>query len=163
MAEEISPLGVLAPESQKKQGAFGGFFGGKTAVPGGAGLPPMALQNVVDEVNSASRRVRILEDRYQNIRAKIQLIKQNMLDNQKKAVSDHQSSQDDLMRFKRSLADLELKTDTIIKELLLCAKKEEVDVLKKYLDFWEPVQFVTREQMERRIKDALEIMEARRE
>lgn len=163
MAEQDgSNLGVLAPESQKKSGGFGGFFGGgKTAAPDTGGIPPGAIGNVVDEVNNASRRVRILEDRYQNVRSKLQIIEQNLLDNQKKASSDKQSVQDDLMRMKRAISDQELKTDTIIKELLLCAKKEDVDVLTKYLDFWEPVHFVTREQAERMIKDAIEISLAR--
>lgn len=162
MAEqEISPLGVLAPEAAKKSGGLGGFFKGKQDPE--AGPAPLQFQNVVDEVNTASRRVRILEDRYQNIRAKIQIIEQNLLDNQKKAAGDRQSVQDDLLRMKREIADLSLKTDTIVKEILLCAKKEDVDVLTKYLDLWEPVHFVQREQVERMIRDAIEIAMARLE
>lgn len=156
MAEQgIPPLGVLSPEAQKRPGAFGGLFGGGKAQD--MGPPPAAMSSVIDEVNNASRRVRVLEDRYTNLRSKLQMIEDNMLETQKKYHQDLQSINDDVMRLKRALSDLDTKTCVIVKELQLNAKKEDVDILKKYLDLWEPVHFVTREQVDRMINDAIEI------
>jgi len=156
MAEQgIPPLGVLSPEAQKKPGAFGGFFGGGK-VPE-EGPSPTTMSSVIDEVNNASRRVRVLEDRYTNLRNKLQIIEDNMLEIQKKYHQDLQAINDDVMRIKRALSDLDTKTGVIVKELQLNAKKEDVDVIQKYLDLWEPVHFVTREQVDRMINEAIEI------
>ena len=154
---EPGPLGVLAPEAQKKGGGLAGFFGGGKGPTEPTGPGPQTMSNVMDEVNNASRRVRVLEDRYQNIRAKITLIEQNMLENQKKTLVDLSSIQDDLLKLKRTISELDAKTNVIIKEIQLTAKKEDVEVLKKYLDLWEPVNFVTRNQVDRMINDAIEV------
>lgn len=155
MAETNPPFGMPTPDAGRKPGALTGFFGGAKAAE--EGLPATAMQSIVGEVNNASRRVRVLEDRYTNLRNKIQLIEENMLDSQKKFNQDIRAIQTDIMSIKRGISDTDNKVTTIIKELMMCAKKEEVDIIKKYLDLWEPVHFVTREQVERMINDAIEV------
>ena len=36
------------------------------------------------------------------------------------------------------------------------AKKDDVQVMKKYLELWEPIHFVTQEQVEKIVQDMLE-------
>jgi hypothetical protein len=48
----------------------------------------------------------------------------------------------------------------IIKELRMSAKKEEVDGLKKYVELWEPVKFVTQNQVEKIVEEKVEEIKA---
>ena len=51
------------------------------------------------------------------------------------------------------------KIDLIIKELKLTAGKEELMTLKKYIDLWNPMNFVTQRDVERVIEEKLEALE----
>jgi hypothetical protein len=44
----------------------------------------------------------------------------------------------------------------IIKELKLTAKKEDVDVMKRYVELWNPMRFVTKDQVEKIVREVLE-------
>ena len=44
----------------------------------------------------------------------------------------------------------------IIKELQSVARKEEVKVLEKYINLWNPIKFVTSNEVEQIVNDALE-------
>ena len=42
--------------------------------------------------------------------------------------------------------------DLIIKELKRTAGKEEITVLKKYLEYWNPINFVTKQDLDRTLE-----------
>ena len=50
------------------------------------------------------------------------------------------------------------KMKMIIKELKLCSKSEDLTVLKKYIDLWDPVRFVTQNEVEKIIEEKIEEM-----
>jgi len=43
----------------------------------------------------------------------------------------------------------------IVKELKLTARKEDIAVMKKYVELWNPMRFATKEQVENIVKEAL--------
>ena len=45
--------------------------------------------------------------------------------------------------------------DLIIKELKITAGKEELMTLKKYIDFWNPMNFVTQRDVERVVEEKM--------
>ena len=45
-----------------------------------------------------------------------------------------------------------------IKELELLAKKDDVEVIKKYLNYWEPMKFIQASQVEKVVKELLSEM-----
>ena len=45
--------------------------------------------------------------------------------------------------------------DLIIKELKLTAGKEEVLILKKYIDLWNPMNFATQRDVERLVEEKI--------
>jgi len=83
------------------------------------------------------------------------VIEQNMLSNHKKAMNEIKSLQSDFTEMRRTIQAVEDKIITIIKELRLTARKEDVDVLKRYLELWDPVKFITSDQVERIIDEKL--------
>ena len=51
---------------------------------------------------------------------------------------------------------MEAKINLLIKEITLSAKKEDVAVIKKYIEFWQPLNFVTPTQVEKIVREILE-------
>jgi len=134
------------------------------AVPFGLGppLPPPAKQQAKprmdvpsEQLNAIAARVRISEERYGELRKMLLVVEQNMISNHKKAMNEVKSLQNEFNEIKRTISAVEDKIITIIKELRLTARKEDIDVLKRYLELWDPVKFITNEQVEKIIDEKL--------
>ncbi|MBS3098134.1 hypothetical protein J4209_05050 [Candidatus Woesearchaeota archaeon] len=93
-------------------------------------------------------RLRILEERYTNLQTKTQITEQNMLSRNKLLSTEIKATNLDIHEIKRELIEIKDRILLLIKELQMCAKKEEVNVLEKYINLWEPVNFVTRNEVE---------------
>jgi hypothetical protein len=132
------------PEPARK-----GLFAPKAA-------PPMPeVSGMTEQITAMAARVRIGEERFSELRKKMLVVEQNMLSNHKKAMTEVKSLQSDIMEMKRTIQAVEDKIITIIKELRLMARKEDVDVMKRYLELWDPVKFVTHDQVEKIIDEKL--------
>ena len=134
-----------------EQAAKHGLFGG---APKGQEGP--TLSYVVQQLTSVTTRLRVLEDRYMNSRRKMQLVEQNMLANHKKALDEIKLVKSEIDDLKHTIAEMQNRIVMLIKELRMGAKKEEVDTLKKYVELWEPVKFVTQGQVENIVRDIVE-------
>ncbi|MBW2970335.1 hypothetical protein KY309_02400 [Candidatus Woesearchaeota archaeon] len=143
MANETLAMEPEAPAPAKK-----GLFGPKTP-------PPPETSPATEQINLLTARLRVGEERYSELRKKFLVVEQNMLSNHKKAMAEIKALQTELNEMKRTIQAVEDKIITIIKELRLTARKEDIDVMKKYLDIWDPVKFVTSEQVEKIIDDKL--------
>jgi len=117
----------------------------------GIAPPTMAM-----ELTDVVRRLRMMEERQENLRKKMQMIEQNMLTMQKKFLTEFKTVNLDLTDMNAKLEDFGEKIVMLIKEIKLSAKKEDIDVVKKYLDYWTPVKFVTIDNVEEIVKDVLE-------
>ena len=146
MPEEIYTMGPEAPTPAAPPKK--GFFAPKAE-------PMPDISGMTEQINAMAARVRIGEERYSELRKKLLLVEQNMLSNHKKAMTEIKTLQTDLMEMKRTIQAVEDRIITIIKELRLTARKEDIDVMKRYLDLWDPVKFVTHEQVDKLIDEKL--------
>ncbi len=139
----------LQPESkEEKKRGFGDLFGHRPEIAG----PSIELSG---QLNNISARMRLLEERYNNLRNKTQVTEQNILDTNKGVENELKLINSDLTDFKREFEDLKGKVKLIVKELRECAKIEEVKVLENYINLWEPMHFITREEVEKVIDEKL--------
>jgi hypothetical protein len=125
----------------------GGFFGGQKK--------PEEAPDISKELNLLGRRLRVIEEQITNVRRKMQVTDQNMLSFQKKNTTELKTVNMEINELRRILEDMQNNILLIIKELRLCAKKEEVTVLQRYVNMWEPVNFVTRTEVEKIVQEAL--------
>jgi|TARA_Y100000310_G_scaffold335371_1_gene417256 hypothetical protein len=102
-----------------------------------------------------SRRVKVLEESINNLRRKILVNEQNDLNRNKKLLSEQKSTLEEINELKKEIENMKRIMKEFISELRTSAKKEEVDVLKKYVDLWDPIKFVTEEVVERIIDEKL--------
>ncbi len=105
--------------------------------------------DVNDQVRELSRRLRILEERHANQRKAFQVLEHNMLTENKKLQTQLRTTQNDFDDLKKQIYDMKQKFDLIGAELADTAKRADVVVLEKYINLWEPLNFVTRNEVER--------------
>ena len=61
----------------------------------------------------------------------------------------------DITELRKDINEVRDKVLIIIKELQLCAKRADVEVLRKYIDMWDPMRFVTHKEVEDLIDEKL--------
>ncbi len=142
-AQIAFPLGPPVAEERKK-----GLFGAKEA----AARAPV---ETAAELSNLSRSTRTLEEKYNNLRSKVQTVDQNLLSTSKKNSIDIKTVMSEVDEVRREIADLKEKLVMIIRELKLSARAEDVKVLQNYINLWEPLNFVTRNQVEQIVRDVL--------
>jgi predicted RNase H-like nuclease (RuvC/YqgF family) len=106
-----------------------------------------------EQINNLTRRIRILEERYSNVRKKTQVTDQNMIEDVKNISTDIKLMNQDVDELKKQMNDFNEKTVLLLNEVKQSVKKHEFMQLEKYLNLWEPIQFLTYDQAVKLIKD----------
>ncbi len=96
-------------------------------------------------VANLSRRVKVIEGRYANIRKKTQVTDQNLLEWKQTLQREIDSLNQDITDLKRNLNEVAQKIEGMLQEVGKTASKYDIRVLEKYIDFWEPMAFCTAE------------------
>lgn len=147
--EGYQEYGKHTEEEAKKPGIFASK---QEAVPSFA-------SDMTDQLRNMSRRLRILEERYANQRKNAQVSEHNLVGENKKTQAQIRTIQTDIDDIKKQLYEMKQKFDLIGAELQDVAKREDVIVLEKYINLWEPVNFVTRSEVEKLIQFILDSKE----
>ena len=105
--------------------------------------------HLLKDVSNLSSKLRLLEERYSNLRKKTQVSDQNILESHKKISVEVKTSNSDVTDLRRDLNKITDEIRLIVSELKETAKKEDVIIMQRYLDLWEPLNFVTRDELER--------------
>ena len=92
---------------------------------------------------SAEERLRVLESKYNLMRDRMFLINQNMIQEYKKLIAEIKTIDSEIRDVKRNLFELKNVLQHVIKEMRFFAKKENLKVLEKYINYWNPLNFVT--------------------
>ena len=109
---------------------------------------------VMKGISDLQRRLRILEERYTTLRRKGQLIDENFLDTERDLRAKVKKLDEEHNEVRRMLIDLDDKLDRFLEQAKKAAPREDVLVLKKYLEMWDPVQYLTREEANRLLEQA---------
>lgn len=111
------------------------------------------------QLTEVIRILRTLEDRYNNLIKKVQLTDQNMLQEHKRLNKELKIVDSDLIDAKKELNELDYKFGLIVKELEVCAKKQDVNLIKKYIELWQPMDFIRKKDadklVDRMLKDKI--------
>jgi hypothetical protein len=146
---EIPPPPMPPPPAMGTGAAQkGGLFGSKPA-------PQEQPSAATEQLTTLAGRLRVSEERMGEIRRKLLLIENNMLAANKKNQADIKILQNDIMEVKHTIHNVEDRIITVIKELRMMAPKEDLQILKKYIELWDPMKFVTREQVEKLLDEKL--------
>ncbi|MFC1704802.1 hypothetical protein ACFLZ6_00560 [Nanoarchaeota archaeon] len=145
------PAIVIGKPKQPAQGQPSGMPPGASKPPGKEPALPTG-----EDIGELTRRIRTMEERYNTLQSKTQLIEQNMLSYHKQAMGETKSINSDFREIRREIEQIKDKILTLIKELQLSAKKDEVKVLERYINLWEPIHFVSRNEVQEIVKEEME-------
>ncbi|PIN77685.1 hypothetical protein COV16_06605 [Candidatus Woesearchaeota archaeon CG10_big_fil_rev_8_21_14_0_10_34_8] len=148
ITQSYSSYGDHETPKDKKKGLFGQFGHNDPA--------PVMGADITGQMRDFSRRLRILEERYSNQRKNVQVMQHNMLSEHKKLQEQMRSMQKDFDSLKKQIYEIQQQFDLIGSELRETAKREDVVVLEKYINLWEPINFVTRKEVEKLINFILD-------
>jgi seryl-tRNA synthetase len=102
--------------------------------------------------------VKALESKINNLMREVNSMKNDSILKINNLRHDMKTLNEDVLDIKQSREEITSKMDLIIKELKKTAGIEEVTVLKKYMEFWNPINFVTQNDLERAIQAKLSHM-----
>ena len=116
------------------------------------GPPPELL----DQMNTLAARLRLSEERYVELRRKLVVIEQNMLANHKRVMTEVKTFQEEFSEARRVIREIEDRVIALIKEVQLAPKREDFEVLKKYIELWNPLRFATVDHVEKICREMLD-------
>ncbi len=134
---------------EQKKGILGQF--GKKELTG-----QIIGADMTGQLRDFSRRLRLLEERYANQRKNLQVLEHNMISESKKIQQQERVLQQDIDDIKKQLYQMKQQFDIVSAALRDTAKREDVVVLEKYINLWEPLNFVTRKEVEKLVSELLE-------
>ncbi len=114
------------------------------------------LKEITQDIASMTRRFRVLEERYMNMRKRAQLMDQSMLSNHKKVFNEIKSAESDIAEMRRKIADMMDKFLLMAKELENCVRKTDLEVTRRYVSMWNPLNFVTQQEAEKIVRSVIE-------
>ena len=99
-----------------------------------------AILTVVEKQKDIESKIDLLTD-------KVDLIDHNAIKNFKKVFSDIKSLRSDMTELKHEIEGMKEFNSKVTKQLKLMTTKDEVQKLEKYIDLWNPMDFVTRDEL----------------
>jgi hypothetical protein len=107
-----------------------------------------SASDLLEHINSIDRRLRTLESRYNDLNRKLQFMEKNNAAEKKRIFADIKVGDDINLQQKKEIGDLQDTMRRVIAEFKNFAAVEDVNALKKYIELWEPVNFVTHNEVE---------------
>lgn len=97
-------------------------------------------------------RLRTLESRQDDLREKLLVINQNMIESYKTLVLETKTLSTELKDIKKTVQELQDALKKIVSELDEFAKKDNIKILEKYINFFNPMNFVTQDELSSLLK-----------
>lgn len=133
------------PAEPKKQG--GGLFRHEK--------PQAETNPLSEELEDTINRLRVLEGRYTNLQSELMVTEENMINRGKRLTKEIKTLTLDINELRKEINEIKDKVLMIIKELQAFAKREDVKILQKYIEMWDPMNFVTHNEVEEIIDEKL--------
>lgn len=102
--------------------------------------------------------VKGLEGKVNNLLREVNVLKNDFIKKNNKLSQDLKTTSADFLEMKHEQEKVLQKMDLIIKELKQTAGIEEVMTIKKYLEFWNPLNFVTQRDLERAVENRIGLL-----
>lgn len=114
------------------------------------------VSGISSDINTLSRRLRLLEEGFTNLRRFFQVTEDNIIAKNKHFSAEIKTLTSDINEIRKEIQELKDKFLLVIRELQTTARKEEVKVLEKYINLWNPIKFVSQNEVEQIINEVLE-------
>lgn len=120
-----------------------------------AELYPKNQTPIKTDVTDIAAKLKILEERYTNLAKRGRLAEENLLGFEKDIRTELRAFQKRVLESKKHISEIREKLDLIEADISKSVSKEELRVLEAYIDLWQPMNFITREEAEKLIKQKI--------
>jgi outer membrane murein-binding lipoprotein Lpp len=100
-------------------------------------------------VTGVNTRLTLLEDRYNTVREQIGFAERSLVEGRENTNKKIRVLDSELNELNSEMKELKDKVLSLNEEIKRAAKEEQVRVIDKYLDLWEPLEFVTRQEVKK--------------
>jgi len=113
------------------------------AIPGSA--------TIIQRINELTTRVRLCEERINHSKERIRVFDDQILRDKKEVGEEISRLSAEINDLRKTIKNVEDIIHHIIKELELTAKKQEINIIEKYVSMMDPTRYVTKEEFEKRM------------
>ena len=111
------------------------------------------INYILNELNS---RIRILEGKYNLYGERLLVVNKNMIEEYKKLLRQMKVIDEELAELKKDLDFIKENVKDMSRQMQFFAKKENVKMLEKYINMWNPMNFVTEEELNKAVEEAID-------
>lgn len=104
------------------------------------------------ELFSFDKRLKLIETRFDSLRDHVGLIDENLIEKHKAALEQIKDVSDSLAEVKKEMDEVRRSLDRLISRSEVFVTRDSLKVLQKALDYWQPLDFVTRDEVEDMLK-----------
>jgi len=105
------------------------------------------------EVTTLATRVKLSEERYTNLLKRNQLNESTLLEMEKEMRAELAALTHKTVELRKQITDVNEKVNMILGELASVVQKHEFATVERYLDLWQPMQWITKEEAKRMITE----------
>ena len=110
------------------------------------------LSALLSDINT---RINDLEEKQSMITEKISVLSQTLLNTAQRLSKDNQIINEDLIAMKQALQKMRDTTNMMIEQSGDFVRRQEVQMLDKYIKNWQPMKFATLDDVKKIVADAL--------
>ncbi|MBI4154084.1 hypothetical protein HY501_02005 [Candidatus Woesearchaeota archaeon] len=115
-------------------------------------------QTVIELIN----RLRVLESKYTLLSEKLLVVNQTMIEEYKKLMKEIKDLEVQIREMRSEQKNIALILKHLTEEAREFAKTENLKVLEKYINLWNPLKFVTESDVQRIVQEELKNKHGRR-
>ncbi len=106
-------------------------------------------------ISDLNSRVRTIENKYNLLAERLLITNQNTVESHKRLSEEFTKTNRELQNLKTSITTFKDTIKKLIEEISDFATKQEIKVLERYINMWNPLNFVTTEEVENIINEKL--------
>jgi len=106
-----------------------------------------------NQIITISRRLQLLETKQDNMRSKFLILENNFIDQSKSLQTEINGLNQQLTEIRKDMSHMKSTLNLAIEELKLRAKESDLKILEKYVEYFNPIKYVTEQEVKRIIKD----------
>ena len=98
-------------------------------------------------------RIRSLESKYNLLGERLLIVNQNMISQFKKISTEFKVINDDVKEVRADVFKTNDVVEDVTKSMQFFSTKEDIKVLEKYINLWNPLKFVTEDELKKEIEN----------
>ncbi|MEK6934768.1 MAG: hypothetical protein AABW46_02720 [Nanoarchaeota archaeon] len=118
-------------------------------------MAQVSLQDINPVLSDVINRIRTLESKYNLLGERLLIVNQNMIVQHKKIIPEFKAINSDVKEIKSELFKLKEVIKDLTRELEFFATKEDIKVLEKYINIWNPIKFITEDELDKILEEKL--------